>query len=313
LAASTLRWCSVRTRPEDNRLSGVAATVRTLFIHLRLHFQLLLAPVFLWGWLLAGGGLSRDVVIAFIAFHAFLYSGATAFNSYYDRDVGPVGGLEHPPAVPASLLPFSLLVQAVGFVLAALVNAPFLIAFSLFFALLTLAYSHPRIRLKAHTIASLVAIGLGQGALVFLGAWAATRGEISSAVSTDGLLGACTAVLLILALYPITQLYQIDEDAARGDRTVAVVWGPGRCFAFSIALTVLGGLMMLVELLRRFGTIDALLVGFGLAGQLAVLAWWAPRFDVSQVLRNYRAVMRLNIASAGALGAYLLARLSIPG
>ena len=298
---------------EDAQGFGIAATLKSLVIHLRLHFQLLLAPVFLWGWLLAGGGLSLSVVIAFVAFHAFLYSGATAFNSYYDRDVGPVGGLEHPPAVPASLLPFSLLVQAVGFVLATLVNALFVMIFSLFFALLTVAYSHPRIRLKSRTLASLVAIGLGQGAIVFAGAWAATRGELMSAVSIDGVLGVSTAVLLILALYPISQLYQIDEDAARGDRTVAVVWGPARCFAFSIALTLLGGLVMLVELLRRFGPIDALVVAVGLAAQLAILAWWAPRFDVRQVLQNYRAVMRLNIASAGALGAYLLARLSIGG
>jgi 4-hydroxybenzoate polyprenyltransferase len=303
----------VRLPSEPGRLAEVAETVRILIIHLRLHFQLLLAPVFLWGWLLAGGGLSRTVVIAFIAFHAFLYSGATAFNSYYDRDVGPVGGLEHPPVVPSSLLPFSLFVQAVGFVLAALVNAPFFMAYTLFFVLLTLAYSHPRVRLKAHTIASLIAIGVGQGAIVFLGAWAATRGEIRSAASLDGVLGASTAVLLILALYPITQLYQIDEDAARGDRTVAVAWGPGRCFVFSIVLTVVGGLLMLVEVVRHFATVDGLLVGLGLAAQVAVLAWWAPRFDVSQVLGNYRAVMRLNMASAGALGAYLLARLAITG
>ena len=80
--------------------------MRTLFVHLRLHFQLLLAPVFLWGWLLAGGGLSRSVVLGFISFHVFLYSGATAFNSYYDRDIGPVGGLERPPGVVPTLLPF---------------------------------------------------------------------------------------------------------------------------------------------------------------------------------------------------------------
>ena len=29
----------------------MADSVTSLFVHLRLHFQLLLAPVFLWGWL----------------------------------------------------------------------------------------------------------------------------------------------------------------------------------------------------------------------------------------------------------------------
>jgi hypothetical protein len=36
-----------------------------------LPFQLLLAPVFLWGWLLAGGGLSTAVVVGFVAFDLF--------------------------------------------------------------------------------------------------------------------------------------------------------------------------------------------------------------------------------------------------
>jgi len=193
----------------------------TLLVHLRLHFQLLLAPVFLWGWLLAGGGLSLSVVLGFIAFHFFLYSGATAFNSYYDRDVGPVGGLERPPSVSPGLLPFSLIVQLIGALLATLVNLPFWLAYMVFVGL-SFAYSHPRIRWKAHTWISLLVVGLGQGALAFVAAWAATRAEIVSAWSVDGVLGAIAALLLILALYPLTQLYQIDEDAARGDRTVAV-------------------------------------------------------------------------------------------
>src|SRR5260370_13138993 len=235
----------------------MAADLRTLFVHLRLHFQLLLAPLFLWGWLLAGGGLSQSVVLGFIAFHFFLYSGATAFNSYYDRDVGPVGGLERPPSVVPALLAFSLAAQGIGALLAALVNLSFFIAYAIFVGL-SFAYSHPRIRWKAHTWTSLLVLGFGQAALAFDGAWAATRGEIFSAWSCAGVLGAISAVLLILALYPLTQLYQIDEDAARGDRTVAVVWGPQRCFVFALARPVLCGLLMLLMAARRARRIDRL-------------------------------------------------------
>src|SRR5439155_22738881 len=112
-----------RPRPPGQR----QAPVKSLFVHLRLHFQLLLAPVFLWGWLVAGGGLSWSVAIAFVALHVFLYAGATAFNSYYDRDEGPVGGLERPPPVLPALLPVALGMKAIGAVLAALVNLPFLV------------------------------------------------------------------------------------------------------------------------------------------------------------------------------------------
>jgi 1,4-dihydroxy-2-naphthoate octaprenyltransferase len=281
-----------------------------LLVHLRLHFQLLLAPVFLWGWLIAGGGLSQAVLIGFVACHAFLYSGATAFNSYYDKDVGPVGGLEHPPSVSPALLPFSLAVQGVGWLLAALVNLPFFLIYGAFLGL-SFAYSHPRIRLKAHTLTSLVIVGVGQGALAFLGAWAAVRGEVASALSLDGALGVVAAVLLILALYPLTQLYQIDEDAARGDRTAAVVWGPRRCFELSIASTLLGGAVMVVLLSRRFGALDVAVVGVGLYAQIMNISRFALAFDPRDIVQNYRRVMRLNALSASALGLYLLARLAL--
>ena len=283
-----------------------------LVAHLRLHFQLLLAPVFLWGWLVAGGPLAPAVVLAFVSFHVFLYSGATAFNSYYDRDVGPVGGLERPPPVPPGLLALSLLMQLVGWVLAAFVNLPFWVAYGVFVALST-AYSHPRLRLKAHTLASLLVVGFGQGVLAFVAAWAATRGEIASAWGPDGVLGATAATALILALYPLTQLYQIEEDAARGDRTLAVAWGAAACFRFSLTCTLVGGVAMLALLARRFGLVDATLVGFGLVLQLLGIAWLARGFAARAVVARYRRVMGLNALSAGALGAYVLARLVLGG
>ncbi|HEY3063401.1 MAG TPA: UbiA family prenyltransferase [Chloroflexota bacterium] len=283
--------------------------MKNVLVHLRLHFQLLLAPVFLWGWLIAGGGLSWSVVLAFVSLHVFLYAGATAFNSYYDRDEGPVGGLERPPPVEPALLPVSLGMKAFGALLAALVNWPFLIVY-LAFALLSLAYSHPRIRLKASTWGSVLTVALGQGVLAFLGAWAAVRGELWSALSAQGALGALAAALLILAVYPLTQLYQADEDRARGDRTIAVAWGARRCFVFAELCGVVGGAAMLATLWQAFGLLDVLLVGLGLSAELVAIAWWARCYDPLQTLANYRHVMRLNTLSAGGLSLYLLGRLA---
>jgi 1,4-dihydroxy-2-naphthoate octaprenyltransferase len=284
--------------------------VKSVLIHLRLHFQLLLAPVFLWGWLVAGGGLSWSIVLAFISLHVFLYAGATAFNTYYDRDEGPVGGLERPPPVVPALLPVALGMKAIGAVLAALVNVSFLVIY-LAFAGLSLAYSHPRVRLKAHTWGSLVTVAIGQGVLAFLGAWSAVRGDLSGVVSADGLLGAFAATLLILAFYPLTQLYQVDEDSARGDRTMAVAWGPRRCFVFAEACVVLGGAAMLTVLWREFGAWDVALVGLGLLVELVALVRWAACYDARQTLANYRRVMRLNTVSASGLSLYLLGRLAV--
>jgi 1,4-dihydroxy-2-naphthoate octaprenyltransferase len=285
-------------------------TARWLLIHLRLPFQLLLAPVWLWGWLLAGGGWSPGAAIGFIAFHGFLYSGVTAFNSYYDRDVGPVGGLERPPPVPGALLWFSLLMQFVGVLLCLFVNAT-VVVLNCVFVGLSVVYSHPRIRLKAHAFGSLVLVAVGQGVLAFAAAWAAVRGGLQGFLSVDGVSGGLTAALLILALYPMTQLYQIDEDAARGDRTLAVVWGPRACCFFAATCALVGGVIMVALLTVRFGLLDAALVAVGLIVQIGAVLWLTKTFAADDNLTRYRRVMRLARLSAAGLGGYLLVRLLI--
>src|SRR5205085_1608871 len=100
--------------------------------------------------------------------------------------------------------------------------------------------------------------------------WAGRRTGASAGCAAEpaGVLGAMSAALLILALYPLTQLYQVDEDARRGDRTLAVAWGVHHCFVFSAACTVLGGAAMLALVVRRFGALDAAVVALGVAGQV---------------------------------------------
>src|SRR5437870_5317148 len=93
--------------------------------HLRVPFQMTLAPIFLWGYFLARERPDWRIVPAFVAFHFFLYTGITAFNSYYDRDEGSIGGLERPPEPHESLLPLAIALQGIGLALAILIGATF--------------------------------------------------------------------------------------------------------------------------------------------------------------------------------------------
>jgi 4-hydroxybenzoate polyprenyltransferase len=285
--------------------------MRSAFVHLRLQFQLLLAPIFLWAWLLSGGGWSWRIAVAFVALHVFLYGGTTAFNSYFDRDRGPVGGLAKPPPVSSQLLPFSLAMKGIGGLLAWVVDPLFFWIYAAF-VVLSLAYSHPRVRLKARPVLSVVVVGFGQGILAFLGAWVANRGELASVLSRDGILGVSAATLVVVGLYPLTQLFQVEEDRGRGDRTIAVAWGPHASFRLSLACLLAGGLLLALVVLLRFGAADALVVGLGLMVQLLAILWWARRYDPAPVMANYRRVMRLNASCSAGLALYLCFRLVNP-
>src|SRR5687767_13219213 len=167
------RPAGVLARPAAPCLGTAMALLRRAalyIVHLRLPFQLTLAPIFLWGALLSGGRWGGATTAAFVALHLFLYPAATAFNSAYDHDEGPVSGLERPPQVPPGLLGFAIALAAAGAVAAFFAGLGFLLVYTLI-VVWTAAYSHPATRWKASPWKSAAAIALGQGALGFAAGW----------------------------------------------------------------------------------------------------------------------------------------------
>ena len=100
-----------------SRFTHRAMKFTDFILHLRLHWQVLLSTLFLWGFLLSGGEIGPPFWVVFGIFHMLFYGGATALNSYYDQDEGPIGGVWNPPKVTRDLLVFAVAVQIVGLVL----------------------------------------------------------------------------------------------------------------------------------------------------------------------------------------------------
>lgn len=261
-------------------------------IHLRLPFQFLLSPIFLWGYLMAGGGPSLKLALAYLAFHLFGYAGGTAFNSYYDRDEGPIGGLLNPPSVPDGLLPFSIAWQIIGFALALLVNLPFASIYAIMFWL-SVAYSHPATRFKGKPILALFTVALGQGMLACLGGWAVARAEIASALSPIGALTVGAVMLITTGFYPLTQIYQTDEDAKRGDTTTAIWLGERNAFRFALSFIGAGAALAFVLIGLRYGWPEAALLGIFVGALIGALRWWARHFDRHDILYNFKMIMSL--------------------
>lgn len=284
-------------------------TITNCVIHLRLHYQILLAPIFLWGYLLADGRLNGKCWLAFLAFHLFLYGGMTAFNSYYDRDEGPVGGLEKPPLAVAVLLPFSLIVQTLGALVAATINLPFLLIYLAIFGMAT-AYSHPSIRLKGRPIGGLVTVGLGQGVLAAMGGWVAAHPSLEG-FGVHEWLGILAVTLVTVGFYPITQIYQIDEDLQRGDLTFAAWAGPVRTFTFAVIVQALAAILLAWVIYSVLGLWQAIVVGCFYGALLAVTVHWSLHFDSSRVIANFRRVMRINRVTSLGFLSFLLLHLSI--
>ena len=86
--------------------------------------RVVLAPIFLLGAWLGGGRPSLALGLAFLAVHAGIYGGMTAFNSYYDHDRGPIGFMKHPQAANRPVRDGALAIQGAGVIALLLISPP---------------------------------------------------------------------------------------------------------------------------------------------------------------------------------------------
>ncbi|WP_167737527.1 UbiA family prenyltransferase [Sphingomonas parva] len=266
---------------------------------MRLPFQLTLAPIFLWGALLSGGRPDWAAAAAFLSLHLFLYPAATAFNAVYDRDEGAVSGLAVPPPVPPHLARVAITLALAGLLLA-FPSGPEFVTLYLLIVGWTAAYSHPRTRWKAGPWRSAAAIGLGQGVIGFAAGWAALAPLAPEDPALS--LGAASASLTALGLYPVTQVFQVDEDRARGDRTLAVVLGPAGALRLGAACLAAAGMIASFLVSRLFPGPDGLVVGVAYLGLIAWQLRLARTIAGLDEAQGYARAMRLlNAATAGFL------------
>jgi 4-hydroxybenzoate polyprenyltransferase len=156
-----------------------------------------------------------------------LNGGTLAINSAFDRDEGDVAYLRNPPPAPPGLFAFGFGLMVLGLAAGAvLLPRAYAATYAVCLAMSVL-YSVPPVRLKAVAGADWLINMWGFGSFTPFAGWAAT----GLAVYPAGrwvLLAFCP---LFAALYPLTQLYQLEEDERRGDATLARILGVGRSLA----------------------------------------------------------------------------------
>jgi 4-hydroxybenzoate polyprenyltransferase len=221
-------------------------------------------------------GLQFDAyVTAMIAWVGCLNAGTLALNSAFDHDEGDIGYLDAPPPPPKHLAAFSLALMAVGQAVAFMLPTPFAIAYAICFAM-SVAYSVPPVRLKAVAGADWLINIVGVGVLTPFAGWAATGAPLRG----DGVWIMIGFGFLFGALYPLTQIYQFDEDTSRGDRTLARMLGVRWSLTASAVAAVLGFASFARALWLAgptFGSQFALVVaGLGWAIVLGFWLWRHP-------------------------------------
>jgi len=258
-----------RMRGACERVLGPAATAYLL--HLRPMEWPIMTAHFLLGALLATGLRTplKPALLGWFVFVALLNGGTLAINSAFDKDEGDIGYLRQPPKPPRYLLQVSAVMLALSLGLGFLLPPVFAWSNAACVAMSVL-YSVPPARLKARAGWDLLINCVGFGALTPLAGWGITGLPVPAGIRSV-VIG---FAFLFGALYPPTQLYQIDEDRARGDRTLAIMLGESASLGFASGLALVAHLWFAWGALQLGRSPLPLLVSL-VAWLGVLLPWWA--------------------------------------
>lgn len=210
---------------------------KSAWLHLRIAFSFFLMPVYFFALGISPNFTETRMLWSFIIIHLFLYPASNGFNSYFDKDEGSIGGLKNPPPVNKGLYYLSLLFDFVAIILGLIKVSALFAAMLFIYGIISKAYSHPSIRLKKYPIGGWLTVGIFQGFFTFLMCYAGINGfEFESLINARVLIPALLSTLLLLGTYPMTQIYQHEEDAKRGDRTLSLILGIRGTFLFVLII-----------------------------------------------------------------------------
>ena len=226
---------------------------------------------FLLGTLLACGlhASLKASLLGWVIFVALLNGGTLAINSAFDQDEGDIGYLRQPPKPPRYLFHVSAVMLALSLGLGFLLPPVFAWS-NACCVVMAVLYSVPPVRLKARAGWDLAINCVGFGLLTPLAGWGLTGRAVPPGMRSV-VIG---FAFLFGALYPPTQIYQIDEDRARGDRTLVIVMGEAASLAFAAGLALVAHLWFAWGALQSGRNPLPLLLSL-VAWMGVLLPWWA--------------------------------------
>jgi 1,4-dihydroxy-2-naphthoate polyprenyltransferase len=149
-----------------------------------------------------------------------------------DKDETPIGGLKKPLQPTKELFYTTVIMDIVALILSVFISVVFAVGI-LLYILASKAYSYRRIRLKKYSIIGFLTVFIFQGALIFFVTYHAVHPDQTLYVP---LLPCIISSCLIGALYPLTQIYQHEEDKKDGVISISYLLGKKLTFVFSMLL-----------------------------------------------------------------------------
>jgi len=199
---------------------------------LRFKFSFFLLPVYLFALsMLPQINIERAFLLFFIL-HFLVYPASNGYNSFMDRDEQSIGGIKNPLKPTKQLFFVSITMDILALALASYISFTSFLLLLLYITFSRL-YSFKGIRLKKYPIIGFLTVVINQGGTIFFLVYHSVSTQLTMNVPIDGLV---ISTLLIGGFYPITQIYQHEQDAKDGVKTISMLLGKRGTFLFCALL-----------------------------------------------------------------------------
>ncbi|MDW3196601.1 MAG: UbiA family prenyltransferase [Cytophagales bacterium] len=278
---------------------------RSTLLHLRFPFSLFLLPVFLFAVAVCQAPMNVNFLMVFVILHFLVYPASNGFNSYFDKDEDSIGGLKKPPKVTQELYLVVTIMDLVALGLSFFLSVPFGFMILIYIGV-SRAYSHPMIRIKKYPVLGWLITGVFQGYFTLLLVVVALTGTDPFSLPMSYHLAGSISTLLLFGSYPMTQVYQHEEDQKRGDQTISLKLGILGTFHFTGLLFTTATAGFLWYFLT-FQSVSLVYIYLACSGPvLLFFGWWYLQVRKDQSNANFDNTMRLNGISSLAFITFFL-------
>jgi 4-hydroxybenzoate polyprenyltransferase len=265
---------------------------------LRIPFSIFLMPLFLFALSQSGISVfSFNTIVSFVIIHLLVYPSSNGYNSYIDKDEESIGGLEKPPLPTKKLYYLTLVLDTLALVAAFIFINPLFAACIFVYILASRAYSSKEIRLKKYPFAGFFVVVFFQGAFTYYMCYTGIAGYgLELKYPVWYLLLASS--FQIAGAYPLTQVYQHQQDLKDGVVTISYKLGYAGTFIFTGIMFVITNAFYFLY----FNAIDKIdkfyLVQIFFVPIVAYYIYWFFKVLRKTQAANFKHTMYMNLIAA---------------
>ncbi|TDE15707.1 naringenin-chalcone synthase [Dyadobacter psychrotolerans] len=264
---------------------------------LRLPFFFFLMPLFLFALSQAHTISVSKAVWSFVIIHFLIYPASNGYNSYVDRDEDSIGGLEKPPLPTKSLFYTTIFLDVTAILLAAFLVSMLFAGCLLLYIAASRAYSSRQIRLKKYALAGFLVVVIFQGAFTYYMSVAGITGQALT-LSRENIYVLLGCTFQIAGAYPLTQIYQHQQDLKDGVTTLSYKLGYTGTFVFTAVMFLFCNIFYYLYFSARdLGTVFYIIQLF-FVPIVVYFGYWFLLVRRNVRNANFRNTMRMNWIAA---------------